>query len=115
MVDSSDYMPRYYDRHGQPMTMVQWVAVFDDMEYRRIEVTEGENYTVSTVWLGLDHSFGLTGGTPLIFETMVFPAMSAQDLDMIRTSTEAHAREAHRQMVEKWISADGHSERGDDG
>ena len=64
----------YYDSDGQPMEMMAW-AKAQTPEHKRvaedtIEVA-GKSYWVSTVWLGLDHSFGL-GGPPLIFETMAF-------------------------------------------
>lgn len=56
---------------------------------------------VSTVWLGLDHSF--TGGKPLIFETMVFPKEDDfGELDMDRYSTEKQAIAGHKRMVKKW-------------
>jgi len=51
--------------------------LFEDIAYRRVGYDElpqtskyGPSY-LSTVWLGVDHSFGL-GGPPIIFETMRF-------------------------------------------
>jgi hypothetical protein len=38
---------------------------------RRIEHTLIDDVEISTVFLGLDHSFG-NGGPPILFETMVF-------------------------------------------
>jgi hypothetical protein len=73
------------------------------MEYRRIASTRWYGIWVSTVWLGLDHSFG--GGPPLIFESMVFDPGRGEgrwhDVDMDRYTTEAQARAGHRTMVEK--------------
>src|SRR5262245_9438306 len=51
---------------------------------------------VSTVWLGADHSFGL-GGPPLYFETAIFGP--DEELEIIRTPTEAAAIAAHDQAV----------------
>lgn len=53
--------------------------------------------TISTVFLGIDHSFG--GKVPLVFETMVFGG----ELDglMERYSTWDQAETGHKIMVEK--------------
>lgn len=50
---------------------------------------------VSTVFLGLDHSFG--DGPPLLFETMVFGG--EMDGDQDRCTTWEQAEEMHRAMV----------------
>jgi hypothetical protein len=57
---------------------------------------------VSTVWLGLDHSFG--SGPPLIFETMVFRSKDGplHDLECDRYSTEVDALAGHSRLCEKW-------------
>lgn len=52
---------------------------------------------VSTVFLGLDHSF-TAGGPPIVFETMVFNG--PMDGEMDRYSTWDDAEEGHRNMVE---------------
>jgi hypothetical protein len=45
----------------------QWFETFD----RHVRLTEFDNGDrVSTVFLGIDHSFH--GGTPILFETMIF-------------------------------------------
>lgn len=49
---------------------------------------------VSTVFLGLDHSFGQ--GPPLLFETMVFGG--EHDGDMDRYSTWKEAEQGHKMM-----------------
>ena len=56
---------------------------------------------VSTVFLGLDHNFGI--GKPLLFETMVFSnTKDLDELDMNRYSTYKEAEKGHKLMVEKW-------------
>ena len=56
---------------------------------------------VSTVFLGIDHSFG--GGPPLLFETMVFPSKeNFRDLGMDRYTTWEEAEKGHKKMVKKW-------------
>lgn len=71
----------YYDLAGTPITAEQYARLRElkleslraGEEARFWQVrrdTVGEVFTVSTVWIGLDHSLG--DGAPLIFETMVF-------------------------------------------
>jgi hypothetical protein len=52
---------------------------------------------VSTVFLGLDHSFD--GGRPLLFETMVFGG--ALDQEQRRCTTWDEAEKMHAAMVER--------------
>src|SRR4051812_45017882 len=71
--------PFYYDRKGAPIwDTVQWSELVSDPAYKRVALdylpvpgVAADEAFVSTVWLGIDHSFGY-GGPPLIFETMVF-------------------------------------------
>lgn len=98
----------YYDRQGNPMTMMQWAKRLEgDKDMKRVaETTLPSGFWVSTVWLGIDHSFG--DGPPIIFETMVFrtnadgKVESFSDLDSDRYSTEAEALAGHARMVERW-------------
>lgn len=61
------------------------------------------NRRISTVFLGLDHSFG---GPPAWFETMVFPLDSHADMDCVRYATYAEAVAGHGRMVDRWRDAD---------
>ena len=45
---------------------LRWFATAD----RRVDFTDYNTVTVSTVFLGVDHSFG--DGSPMLFETMIF-------------------------------------------
>jgi hypothetical protein len=49
----------------------EWAKWAQDMDNRRIALTELHHCTVSTVFLSLDYQFN-DGGEPLLFETMVF-------------------------------------------
>jgi hypothetical protein len=64
--------------------------------------TEINGYVVSTVDLGLDHSFGI--GDPLYYETMIFKkngdSIDFRDLYCKRYSTEDEAREGHQKAIE---------------
>ena len=98
-------MSRYYDRQGNPITLQIWAQMLEGRDHQRVaETTLPDGSWVSTVWLGLDHSFG--DGPPLLFETMVFPSRDSQDKpdqqDMDRYTTEAEAIAGHDAMVAKW-------------
>jgi len=63
---------------------------------------KGKIYTISTVDLGLDHSFGM--GKPLYYETMIF--LENEDYKnnefsdfQLRYSTEEEARISHENIV----------------
>lgn len=65
-------------------------------ETRRVNLTKlDDEVTISTVFLGLDHSWG--GGPPLLFETMIFggPHSDYQE----RYSTWDEAEEGHMKAV----------------
>lgn len=67
-----------------------------DIDDRRVDKTTVGDYEVSTVFLGVDHSFG--GADTLLFETMVFKGDYA-DLFCDRYSTKAAAQEGHDRVV----------------
>ena len=58
----------------RPDAVLQWAKEYetDRMSNRRVAETllDGDKVRVSTVFLGLDHSFGQ--GAPLLFETLIF-------------------------------------------
>lgn len=58
---------KHYNRDGDEINFEDWIKVLNNNQVRRDTV---DGVLVSTVHLGIDHSFG--GGPPLIFETMVF-------------------------------------------
>jgi hypothetical protein len=94
----------YFDKFGREITdMLEWARLFNDISYSRIGFLEllskEEKITISTVWLGINHSFSRSG-LPLIFETMVFG--SPLDGEQERYSTLEEAQEGHRIMVE-WV------------
>ena len=87
----------HYDRHGNPIEMMDWAARLADDDYKRVAIDKLPDGDVSTVWLGLDHRFG--AGPPLIFETLVFGG--PLDGEMQRYSTEQDAQAGHREMVRR--------------
>lgn len=82
----------HYDRAGKPIGLGTWARLYRDHAYVVVKQTRLTNgYKISTVWLGLDHRFGV--GAPLIFETMVFRKRSS--MEIARREEEAQAQLAH--------------------
>jgi hypothetical protein len=61
----------WYDRQGQPIDTAKANTLLGDPAYKRVGLTDiasasnpDTNYRVSTVWLGVDHSFG--DGPPIM-------------------------------------------------
>lgn len=90
---------KYYDMDGKPMDMMAWAVMFEDHAKRRVgSTTVWPGWWVSTVLLGMDHSFH--GGPPIIFETMVFHPKQS-DVEMDRYSTKEEALAGHWAMVRR--------------
>jgi hypothetical protein len=76
----SEYQPRHYYRDGKPIldddyvpAFFKWAMLFENQKYKTVRQSVtlyGEK--LSTVWLGIDHSFRPEPHTPIIFETMLF-------------------------------------------
>ena|SRR6185436_8176985 len=103
-MDLGDQPLMYYILEGHeviPVTDVLiWAKWFEKAwPARQVAHTDVTNeIMVSTVFLGLDHSFGF-GGPPLLFETMVFGG--PMDQEMERYSTWDEAKAGHEEMVQK--------------
>jgi hypothetical protein len=95
-------MSLYYDWDGHPITMERWVYLWKQKRHFG-ETDLGEMGRVSTVWLGLDHSWG--GGVPIIFETMVFGG--PMDAYCDRYATAGEARIGHEFVVMQLTSLAG--------
>lgn len=79
--------------------LVEWSRRFETDERRIAQTRMPDGRWVSTVFLGLDHRFG-EGGSPLVFETMVFPSEKNLDEEWVqRCSTYAQALEQHKRGV----------------
>lgn len=74
-----------------------WAEMMERRESRRVASTDVGEVQVSTVFLGLDHNWGI--GAPLIFETMVFGGPLDQEMDRYSTWDEAEA--GHAVMVQR--------------
>lgn len=99
--------PRHdkFDKQGNPISLEEWAQLLEDREgYPRILKTECSRYVFSTVWLGLDHSFG--DGPPLIFESMAFKkddtkrnGVDASGIYQARYTTLTEAKFGHYLMI----------------
>ena len=98
---------RYYILKGKkivPVELLVWAKWLEENRKEKLikQETLPNGKWVSTVFLGLNHSFS-EKGMPLIFETMVFPKKGKWgELDMVRYSTYEGAEEGHKEMVKKW-------------
>ncbi len=72
-----------------------WAKWFESAE-RRVGLTEVGKRSVSTVFLGLDHSFG--DGPPKLFETMIFDEQG-KEIWCQRASTWDEAEACHRRAI----------------
>lgn len=132
-------MSDWYDRQGKPLVthkleddpiafkndMAHVDKLLGDRDYKVVkqEFTPDKKYWVSTVWLGLDHSFGalfspedgLSNPAPVIFETMVFSGRKdswykmggkrhyhKKDHEQQRYTTEEEALKGHKRMMAKY-------------
>jgi hypothetical protein len=58
------------DKEPVPCTMEEWADGMTDPNWKRVRSLKIGKLHVSTIFLGLDHSWG--DGPPLVFETMIF-------------------------------------------
>lgn len=87
-----------YDRDGKVIDLVTWSELHSNMDYRVVEQTVIGEYLVSTVWLGIDHSYG--DGPIKIFETMIFKNDDMDDLYCERYTTDLEAVTGHARAME---------------
>ena len=87
-----------YDRKGKRISFDRWAELHREEEYLRVDFTRlPGGLEVSTVWLGMDHSW--VQKEPIIFETMVFGDTAYLNNDCRRYSTEDEAFAGHAEMV----------------
>ena len=92
-------MDRYYILDGhEPVAcdLMTWARWFETAD-RHIKLTEQNNVRISTVFLGLNHSWDR--GRPELFETIVFGFVGGDDRERYSTWDEAEA--GHDRWVAK--------------
>ena len=81
-----------------PATVREW-SKWSEGADRKLWRTDVDDYTVSTVFLGLDHNFD-EHGPPLIYETMVFPKGDWCERYCDRYSTYEEAMNGHQRVCD---------------
>lgn len=88
---------RHFDRSGNSITLAEWSTLFQCNEYKIVKQEPiNDEVNVSTVWLGLNHSFIPT--VKMIFETLVFGLGDGLE-QMHRYGTIEEAQVGHRVVV----------------
>jgi hypothetical protein len=81
-------------------SVFEWAQWFETAD-RRVALTELDGAEVSTVFLGLDHNYGM--GPPLLYETMVFETEGSNftlaNSGPWRTSTREEALRVHQEVA----------------
>ena len=93
------------DANGDPIEctdMAEFAQLFESKTARRLNSTEKNGVLVSTVFLGIDHSFG--NGEPLLFETKIFGG--DYDESIYRYTTRAEAEAGHKRVCEMFLGDD---------
>ena len=85
-----------FDFDGEPIDFWEWCELFASPE-RVVAYDVLDDVEVSTVWLGIDYTFGLDERAPRIYETMIFGG----ELDQVgeRYPNRVAAQAGHDQWV----------------
>ena len=95
------------DENHNPVPVEDHQAYYDWMagrkeQVRRVAMTKFPDGTyISTVFLGMDHGWGLLGENPVLFETMVF-SQGEEGKYCRRYTTWAAAEYGHKEIVADW-------------
>ena len=84
----------YRDKEGNPLTVLQWGHLFEDLNYRIIKTEMVGDIQVSTIWLGLLDMSGC------YFETGVFDE-NRKMLEMTRYESLEEALAGHDAEVDR--------------
>ena len=101
-MSSTDFYVLNEERAPVAAPVDEWARWFET-EDRTVAKTGDGDILISTVFLGLDHNFGLIGA-PVLFETLVFGGVLDGEMDRYTTWEEAEAGHAH--MVERVMAAE---------
>lgn len=87
-----------------PCSVEEYSRKFES-DKKRVAYDEVKEKRISTVFLGIDHQF-VDNGTPLLFETMIFPLDSFMDEYCERYSTWQEAEEGHKKVLQAVINGE---------
>lgn len=107
--------PYYTLKDGEPVIChdpIEWAMWFERSGNDRfIACDSNRTYQVSTVFLGVDHSFS-GDNSPILFETMVFifdkyhRKGKWESIECLRYATKEEAIEGHNLYCKKYINGD---------
>lgn len=80
--------------------VVKFYEWFDDINNRFVRRQTVHKHLISTIFIGIDHSFGR--GDPELWETMVFPSNSVENVYCDRYSSYKDAIIGHKKAV-AWV------------
>src|SRR2546430_1150552 len=83
-----------------PCTLQEWSDLYETPEgraKRRVAQDTVNGYDISTVFLGLDHGYGMYK-EPMLFETMIFGDRGEEDYQE-RCTTWQQAEEMHKRAI----------------
>lgn len=94
------------DENKQPyeVSTKEWAATYENFDTRIVAQHHiGDKYFISTVFLGLDHSFG-EYTKPILWESMVFGDRSVpgNDLEQIRYTSHVDAAIGHIKLLRRY-------------
>ena len=94
------------DDKGRPVSvgLLEWAEWFGTAERIIAQETIAQNW-ISTIFLGIDHDFGMRG-PPILWETMTFGAKLNQEMRRCAGSKE-QAEAMHEEMVKSVCGASG--------
>lgn len=100
-------MSRYILENKKPVlepTLFKWARFMENrkniiVKQDDIKNANGEDFFVSTVFLGLDHSW--SNEKPVLFETMIFPESESDDWEEYqeRYCTWEEAKKGHKKAI----------------
>ena len=65
-----DYMPRYFDKEGEEISLFEWGRLCENLEYKIIKQEHFGRYFISTVWIGLNmNHFNKSNNAHIFFRT----------------------------------------------
>ena len=88
-------------RQPHSATTEEWGEFWINPNNRRVAFDEVGDFQISTVFLGIDHSYG--NGPPVLFETMIFDGDNFLDYQE-RCATWEQAEQMHQQAI-AWVKA----------
>lgn len=105
MKTESNYYYLNDDHSVKPCSLIEWSQQQNQMfkdNSKHLALNNVGHYSISTVWLGINHNFHFKGRA-LLFETMVFDKDDSIYTD--RYSTWDEAIEGHKKAVQwvQWI------------